>query len=349
MPDDKPLCFHPTLSYKPDYKAFKFNEKNGDMKGAKDDKGTSTSENLVVSDVKNQGCGYAAIRNSLRATEDWEDEKDLHRRQTDALTDSERTVRKEYHTRNRDMEYELPELVVFLQESCYHFVKEICFDKEMPSQPKCFVENCELDHNTISCLLNSDAECKTEPAVNILQPSSPISNGYKPEGEVDVDAKDDISVDHFTKQIVPESLLLVRKVQKAVLADTMVPSTTEETEEDIKTRKASISSTEELPPHNPDCQVVAPETDQDGIFQQCFGESSFHGACPFSGPISFSGPILSSRSISHRSNSTTSSRSFAFPILASEWNGSPVRMVKADRPPLRKQRGWRICFLCCKF
>lgn len=176
MPDDKSMCCQPTLSYKPDYKAFKFNEKNEDVKGVKEDKGTS--EDLVVSDVKRQGCGYAAIRNSLRATEDWEDEKDLHRRLSDSLSDSERTgTRKRYHTRNRAMEYELPELVVFLQESSYHFVKEICIDKEMPSEAKCFVENCDLDHNTISCLLSSDAECKTEPAVKILQPLSPISKG----------------------------------------------------------------------------------------------------------------------------------------------------------------------------
>ncbi|XP_038892056.1 uncharacterized protein LOC120081347 isoform X2 [Benincasa hispida] len=57
-----------------------------------------------------------------------------------------------------------------------------------------------------------------------------------------------------------------------------------------------------------------------------------------------------SGSISLRSDSsTTSTRSFAFPILQSEWNSSPVRMAKADRRHLRKHRGWRQGILCCRF
>lgn len=178
--DEKSLCCQPVLSYKPDYRAFKFND---DIKEPKGNKGISTSENLVVSDVKSQGCGYAK-RNSLRATRDWEDKMDFPGAQRNgSLTDSERTGgRKSYNTRKRTMEYELPELVVFLQDGCYRFFKEICIDKEMPSQSKCYIENCELDHNIISCFLNSDAECKSEP------------------------------VDHCTKQIVPEALLLAREV-----------------------------------------------------------------------------------------------------------------------------------------
>ncbi|KAF8021371.1 hypothetical protein BT93_G1724 [Corymbia citriodora subsp. variegata] len=83
------------------------------------------------------------------------------------------------------------------------------------------------------------------------------------------------------------------------------------------------------------------------------GESSFSVAGPVSGSISYSGPIaysgsLSLRSLSIRSDSsTTSARSFAFPVLQSEWNSSPVRMVKSNRR--WKQKGWRHRILCCKF
>ncbi|XP_019167087.1 PREDICTED: uncharacterized protein LOC109162839 [Ipomoea nil] len=52
--------------------------------------------------------------------------------------------------------------------------------------------------------------------------------------------------------------------------------------------------------------------------------------------------------MSFRSNSTTSTRSFAFPILASDWNGSPMRMADVDRNRRfsRKRRQWRMCFGC---
>ncbi|KAE8688922.1 hypothetical protein F3Y22_tig00110948pilonHSYRG00028 [Hibiscus syriacus] len=39
--------------------------------------------------------------------------------------------------------------------------------------------------------------------------------------------------------------------------------------------------------------------------------------------------------------------SFAFPILPSEWSGSPVRMAEADPRRPRKHQSWRTCFLCC--
>ncbi|GLJ15903.1 hypothetical protein SUGI_0262730 [Cryptomeria japonica] len=59
---------------------------------------------------------------------------------------------------------------------------------------------------------------------------------------------------------------------------------------------------------------------------------------PISGAISYSGPIPFSGSISHRSDSsTTSTRSFAFPILAPEWNSSPVKMRQADPRYYRKK------------
>ncbi|XP_039065943.1 uncharacterized protein LOC120211488 [Hibiscus syriacus] len=98
----------------------------------------------------------------------------------------------------------------------------------------------------------------------------------------------------------------------------------------------------------------APEDAADPPFsnylQHGYGESSFSAAGPVTGLVSYSGPIAYSGNLSHRSDSsTTSTRSFAFPILQSEWNSSPVRMVKADRRQYRKHRGWRHSFLCCKF
>ncbi|KAM6571950.1 hypothetical protein CsatA_016030 [Cannabis sativa] len=87
-----------------------------------------------------------------------------------------------------------------------------------------------------------------------------------------------------------------------------------------------------------------------GQFHYSHGESSFSAAGPMSGRINYSGPIPYSGSVSLRSDSsTTSTRSFAFPVLQSEWNSSPVRMAKADRRRFRKDKGWRQGLLCCRF
>ncbi|KAJ6772140.1 18S PRE-RIBOSOMAL ASSEMBLY PROTEIN GAR2-LIKE PROTEIN [Salix koriyanagi] len=80
------------------------------------------------------------------------------------------------------------------------------------------------------------------------------------------------------------------------------------------------------------------------------GESSFSATGSLSGLVSYSGPIPYSGSISLRSDSsTTSTRSFAFPVLQSEWNSSPVRMAKAGRRHLQKPRRWMQGLLCCRF
>ncbi|KAJ4973996.1 hypothetical protein NE237_007170 [Protea cynaroides] len=81
------------------------------------------------------------------------------------------------------------------------------------------------------------------------------------------------------------------------------------------------------------------------LIQDGHGESSFSAMGPMSGPISYSGPISHSGpvpfsgSISLRSDSsTTSTRSFAFPALHTEWNSSPVKMTDSDRRHFRKHR-----------
>ncbi|KAK1374498.1 hypothetical protein POM88_030691 [Heracleum sosnowskyi] len=80
------------------------------------------------------------------------------------------------------------------------------------------------------------------------------------------------------------------------------------------------------------------------------GESSFSVAGPLSDVVPYSGNIPFSGSISLRSDSsTTSTRSFAFPVLPNEWNSSPVRMAKADRRHLRKHRGCNLGLFCCRF
>lgn len=83
--------------------------------------------------------------------------------------------------------------------------------------------------------------------------------------------------------------------------------------------------------------------------QQGQGESSMSIAGPSSGRITYSGPMLVySGSVSIRSDSS-STRSFAFPILQPEWHTSPIKMAKPDRRQYRKQKGWKQSFICCRF
>ncbi|KAL5214285.1 hypothetical protein ABZP36_003437 [Zizania latifolia] len=117
--------------------------------------------------------------------------------------------------------------------------------------------------------------------------------------------------------------------------------------EDNKDSKGSrLVQAESVAQQNgPDSAKVTPRT----VIRNPF-ESSFSGPSITSGPLTPSGHIPYSGNISLRSDSsTTSTRSFAFPVLQTEWNSSPVKMAKADRRRLRRDRGWGYRILCCKF
>ncbi|KAI3719943.1 hypothetical protein L6452_20849 [Arctium lappa] len=122
-------------------------------------------------------------------------------------------------------------------------------------------------------------------------------------------------------------------------------------------KPATISNPECIHELPPDMQTAAnhQDTTSDNVtesnqLQHGGGESSFSVAGPVSGLITYSGPIASSGSMSLRSDgSNTSVRSFAFPILQTEWNSSPVRMAKVDQRRSRKHRGWKQALICCKF
>ncbi|XP_050224878.1 uncharacterized protein LOC126674475 [Mercurialis annua] len=115
---------------------------------------------------------------------------------------------------------------------------------------------------------------------------------------------------------------------------------------DINPSPAVNGGSEHLNSRNSFRHEVTTTEQFSGQLQYYPGESSFSAAGPLSGLITYSGPIAYSGSLSLRSDSsTTSARSFAFPILQSEWNSSPVRMAKADR----RRCSWRQGLLCCRF
>uniref|UniRef100_A0ACD5ZIU9 Uncharacterized protein n=2 Tax=Avena sativa TaxID=4498 RepID=A0ACD5ZIU9_AVESA len=79
-------------------------------------------------------------------------------------------------------------------------------------------------------------------------------------------------------------------------------------------------------------------------------EPGLFGPSIMSAPVSHSGHLAYSGSISIRSDSsTTSTRSFAFPVLQRDWISSPVRMAKGERRRARRRHAWRKGLICCKF
>ncbi|XP_048137354.1 uncharacterized protein LOC115740349 isoform X2 [Rhodamnia argentea] len=95
------------------------------------------------------------------------------------------------------------------------------------------------------------------------------------------------------------------------------------------------------------------ESGQILVTKQVCGDAYFSAASPIATPPreSDTAPYLRSISLRSKSNSsTTSSRSFSFPLLPFEWNGSPLKMAKADRTRSQEQRNrpWWTLFACCK-
>lgn len=143
-----------------------------------------------------------------------------------------------------------------------------------------------------------------------------------------------------------------RKVESGSITFSFNASASESSDRGASSSNGNKEQHEDQNVHKPD-GASGRRTDS-CLGRHDLGESSFSVAGPASGSITYSGPIaysgsLSLRSLSIRSDSsTTSARSFAFPVLQSEWNSSPVRMARSDRRQLGKDKSWGR-FLCCKF
>ncbi|KAI8020211.1 hypothetical protein LOK49_LG04G01803 [Camellia lanceoleosa] len=269
------------------------------------------------------------------------------------------------------MDCEMPERVIFPQEGNYQVVKDICVDREI----KCSIENCELDHNVISCLLNSDADTDIEltneaPKATVASSISNASESFL-DHDCIKDAVEQCGSMNFSMELNGDFDARTgqrgeqkdHKFQVPNMATEVASKTEIETKsithdcDSLVTRISGREKTPGIADYQPPLETGNLSEVENGISEKLMtssqaydhGESSFSAVGPLSGSIAFSGPMSYSGSISLRSNSSNSVRSFAFPVLSSEWNGSPVRMMEADRRHLKKHRCWRTGFLCCKF
>ncbi|KAL7223172.1 hypothetical protein ACSBR1_024777 [Camellia fascicularis] len=248
----------------------------------------------------------------------------------------QREDRTGHYTDASIMDCEMPERVIFPQEGNYQVVKDICVDREI----KCSIETCELDHNVISCLLNSDADTDielTKEAPNAAAASS-VSNASEsfPDHDCIKDAVEQCGSMKFSMELNGD--FDARTGQRGEQKDhkfqflnmaTEVASKTEiETKSithDCDSLVTRISGREKNPgiaDYQPPLETANLSEVENGISEKLMtssqaydhGESSFSAVGPLSGSIVFSGPMSYSGSISLRSNSSNSVRSFAFPV-----------------------------------
>ncbi|KAI8543145.1 hypothetical protein RHMOL_Rhmol08G0194900 [Rhododendron molle] len=238
---------------------------------------------------------------------------------------------------------EMPELAIFELESEYQIVKDICIDREIPSPARCSVENCELDHSIISCLLNSDIETDVKSTEKALTRVSSISNSsdFLSEHVKHCDSNEDSTCSRFPlvaeldAQISNSNGDGVEPKYNKVPIEGSISTATES--DQVEARSFTYDCGPSLSTINTGNKEIP-------------GITEDHEQSSYAAPGPVLGPITKSGSVSFRSNSCNSTRSFTFPVLAWEWNDSPERMLEAKRKVFKKHRRWKsVVSLCCKF
>ncbi|XP_023748263.1 uncharacterized protein LOC111896511 [Lactuca sativa] len=254
------------------------------------------------------------------------------------------------------------EFMACYEESDFHVVKDICVDNGLSQDEK--IEIDKKDHE-LSCKHNTDTDTETV-TVNGDKHDDTSEDCYKntdlcsvTKDELDTDfliqkhSNEDMIEGNFDKDISSQNSSQGKDDIKECGNKEEVENVSKD-ENDLKSFvESNIIQTTENCIHEvlSDTQsslnnnmASANIMTANQLHRGGGGETSFSLAGPVSGRITYCG------SISHRSDSSnTSVRSFAFPILQTEWNSSPVRMVKVEQRGLRKHRGWRQALMCCKF
>ncbi|KAL4323541.1 hypothetical protein GQ457_11G027450 [Hibiscus cannabinus] len=279
-----------------------------------------------------------------------------------------------------------PELVVFIQESDYQSIKDIFIDREVPSRSRLKYKGIHSKYHTdgdsdgenpgkslgIMSSISNEIEQDFQ---NYVRKRHALEDLLK-NGEKDSDGRDDHLHDKSIRNMTSRTLHVKEfQIVDSVTLKPMEPSVTKTTDDihlsevssDAEAESGSsihlsdsslntMSSLEEFI-QGSGCQQTHKtkgfSRTEDRIPKSLTGSGQSvvneisHGDCGSFPPSPLSGTMPCSGSVSVRSSSSTaSSHSFAFPILASEWNSSPVRMAEADPRPPRKHQSWRTCFLC---
>ncbi|KAJ0866032.1 putative protein BREAKING OF ASYMMETRY IN THE STOMATAL LINEAGE [Helianthus annuus] len=295
----------------------------------------------------------------------------------DSLASSELFKKEtEVYTDKNVMECELPESLVCYKEGAFH-VKDICVDEGIPHEERIVFDENNNETMKHEPLTSSTAEDYYMESNVCSEVNEKIDTGLTVLEPCDdhIDIKDD----HGTNEEVIDSIVpngpgvLLQPDEEQI--NSSVISSSQQDRRPLPSLKSLFESVDQQPCEAAVLNITKTEpATSTGVYNMGNlervdeisiephdvpkledagsdnflvvnhggeGESSFSVAGPLSGPVG---------STSLRSDSsTTSTRSFAFPILQNEWNSSPVRMAKADRRRLQKHHGWRHGLLCCRF
>ncbi|KAJ6970138.1 hypothetical protein NC653_034650 [Populus alba x Populus x berolinensis] len=166
-------CGCSTMVSKPHYKSFKFIENSREIRGLEGDKGTALELH------RQKGEAVARNQPGVDAFMDWVNPVDGTEYPTSLSELEESRGRRKIYIKSNVMDSDMPEMVAFFQDSNYHFVKDIFMNGEVHCEDICSVENCQLDHNSISSILNFDVESSSVSTVGTLDSVPSISNESK--------------------------------------------------------------------------------------------------------------------------------------------------------------------------
>ncbi|KAF9667667.1 hypothetical protein SADUNF_Sadunf15G0047500 [Salix dunnii] len=173
-------CGCSTMASKPHYKSFKFIDNSPEIRGLEGD--TRTALEL------HRQTGEAVDRNQpgVDACMAWVNPV-LGTEYSTRLSELEESRgRRKIYIKSKVMDSDMPEMVAFFQDSNYHFVKDIFMNgEEVHCKDICSVENCQLDHNSISSILNFDVESSIASTVETRDSVQSVSNESKSEADGD--------------------------------------------------------------------------------------------------------------------------------------------------------------------
>lgn len=359
-------CGCSTMVSKPHYKSFKFIDNSREIRGLEGDKGTALELH------RQKGEAVARNQPGVDAFMDWVNPVHGTEYPTSLSELEESRGRRKIYIKSNVMDSDMPEMVAFFQDSNYHFVKDIFMNGEVHCEDICSVENCQLDHNSISSILNFDVESSSASTDGTQDSVPSISNESKYVADDDchnllinqhgsrMSMEDFDGHEYVLVEKNVDGSHMVKKVpsKEAILSSSIVLYTTEEVYYDCPTSAATFRNEVDDTISNTEAdfeQVVEtesmskPEDEMSGTLtgssrslgdQSVQGESSFFAVDPPPGLACSEGPTYCG---------SVSSHSFAFPVLPSEWAGSPERMASSDQGQFRRHQRWRMRFLCCKF
>jgi hypothetical protein len=273
-------------------------------------------------------------------------------------------------------EFRLPELLICYKDEEYdHVIKDICIDDGKHSDTRISFENVKDDLGVVkkkASFQEGDDECNDIEKENANDSKSPsVKSSSESDSDHDTGSscgpEDQLPIKEVSNNTTEESTMneLPQTSLKSLLESSEITEeqsfqigheeetslgivqVSEESDKSGLPNESELNADEELkqqPLKLPNDQRSLVENSGGNKFERDEGETSF-SVVPQSGLITYSGPMIYSGNTSLRSDSsTTSTRSFAFPVLPNEWNSSPIRMAKAER-----HSKWKHGLLCCKF